>query len=178
MATLSDSEHQSLTRLLAKNEIWECIVRYARAVDRLDEDLLRTAFWPDAHDSHGHIDGTPQNFIYKWMHTQADRNVCQHFVSNHHVEFDDSGAHSETYFQVAAKQVNAGSMELLGGRYIDHFECREGEWRIATRVVILDWVCVTDASMMTARLRLRHHGTRDRQDPSYERPVHARPLLK
>jgi hypothetical protein len=62
-------------------------------------------------------------------------------------------------------------MELLGGRYLDHFEKRAGQWRIAERLVLVEWQCVTDASAMQERLSQRHRGVRGRDDPSYERPM-------
>ena len=34
----------------------------------------------------------------------------------------------------------AGSEYLVAGRYIDHYECRDGDWRITLRQYIYDWV--------------------------------------
>jgi hypothetical protein len=167
----------TIGQLSDRHEIWSCIVRYARGVDRLDEDLILSAFWPDAHDAHGHINGSPQNFLDPWLPTQKGREVSQHFVSNHFVDLDGDGAESETYFQVAIKTVDVGSMELLGGRYLDHFEKRAGQWRIAERLVLVEWQCVTDASAMQERLSQRHRGVRGRDDPSYERPMRRRQSL-
>ncbi len=33
--------------------IRECVNNYCRGVDRLDEDLMKSAYWPDATDDHG-----------------------------------------------------------------------------------------------------------------------------
>ena len=41
-----------LATLLAKQAITEVVVRYARAIDRLDEALLRSVFHPDSTHNH------------------------------------------------------------------------------------------------------------------------------
>lgn len=164
----------ALQGLLDRQAIWDCLMRYARGVDRLDAELIRSAFWPDARDSHGQMDGSPEEFIAIWMPTQATREACQHSVSNHSVELAGDEAHAETYFQVAIKNAGADTLELVGGRYLDHFTRRDGEWRVLTRLVVLDWQCEADASGMTKRLSASHKGSRDRRDPSYERPVQPR----
>jgi SnoaL-like domain len=164
-----------LEQLLDRQAIWDCLLRYARGVDRLDEDLIRSAFWPDAHDAHGQINGSPENFVSTWMPTQPARQVGQHFVSNQSVVFDDkAGADAETYFMSAGKKFGSDTLELVGGRYVDRFEKREGEWRIKTRLVLLDWQVVADASGMEQRLSRGYNGSRDRSDPSYERPLRPR----
>ena len=33
--------------------IRDTALRYCRGVDRLDEDLMKSAYWPDATDNHG-----------------------------------------------------------------------------------------------------------------------------
>jgi hypothetical protein len=33
------------------------MLREARGVDRRDEELIRSAYWGDAHDSHGQLNG-------------------------------------------------------------------------------------------------------------------------
>jgi len=160
--------------LLDRQAIWDCLMRYTRGVDRLDADLIRSAFWEDGHDSHGQMDGSPENFIETWMPTQARREACQHSVTNHAVEVDGDVADAETYFQVAIRNSGSDTLELVGGRYLDRYERRAGEWRIFTRLVVLDWQCRADASGMDRRLAGSHRGSRDRQDPSYERPVQPR----
>ncbi len=63
--------------------------------------------------------------------------------------------------------------DVLGGRYIDRFERRDGEWRIARRVLLLDWtgeLPITRAR--SARLLdVYSTGRWDREDLSYQRPL-------
>lgn len=163
-----------LQELLDRQAIWDCLMRYTRGVDRLDEELIRSAFWPDARDSHGQMDGTVEEFITTWMPTQERREACQHAVHNHTVELAGDEAHVETYFQVAIRNRGSDTLELVGGRYLDHFTRRGGQWRIGARLVVLDWQCVGDSSRMDQRLASSHRGSRDSRDPSYERPVQNR----
>ena len=43
---------EALTQLLAKQEIQEVVIRYARAIDRLDEALLQSVFHPGSIHNH------------------------------------------------------------------------------------------------------------------------------
>lgn len=167
-------ERAALTSLLDRQAIWDCMLRYARGVDRLDEDLIRSAYWADAHDSHGQLNGSIDGFLAGWLPSQPQRDVAHHFLGNHLVELDGDGANVETYFISAAKTVDSTALELVAGRYIDRFEKRGGEWRIKTRLVLLDWQCTTNASGMADRLVRSHRGSRGPDDPSYERPLRAR----
>lgn len=165
----------SLQRLLDKDAIWECVLRYTRGLDRLDIDLFRSAYWEDALTCHGSVNGSVDDFLDWWLPMQKGRETGQHAVTNHWVEFDGSdGADAETYFLASIKNLGDDAVELLSGRYVDRFEKRGGEWRIKTRVLIFDWQATADASAMGHRLALNHKGSRDKSDPSYERPVQAR----
>ncbi len=50
------------------------------------------------------------------------------------------------------------------GRYIDRFEKRGGQWRIASRVVAVEKATLLPADSGPRPARV---GRRDRQDPSY-----------
>jgi hypothetical protein len=168
-----------LARMIDRQQIWDCLLRYIRGVDRMDQDLIRSAFWEDASNSHGPVSGTVEDFIGGWYPAQATRDVSFHLVSNQQLDVDDDGivAHGETYFFAAIKQTAEDEIELVGGRYVDRYEQRGGEWRIATRVVLLDWQGMADASGMAARKAKRHVGSRDQNDPSYERPLRPREAI-
>lgn len=68
--------------------------------------------------------------------------------------------------QVAAPE---GRQDLvIGGRYLDRFECRDGEWRILDRVYALDWnqnVASTDEWETGIYDLLRTRGARTPEDP-------------
>ena len=172
-------DQEVLARLLDRQLIWDCLLRYIRGVDRMDEELIRSAFWPDATNTHGPISGSVEDFIGGWYPAQGSRDVSFHMVSNQQVELDPARAeaHAEAYFMAAIRQTDADEIEIVGGRYVDRYEKRGPEWRIGTRLVLLDWQAMADASGMAARMTKRHSGSRDRRDPSYERPLRPRPAI-
>jgi hypothetical protein len=171
-SSLGPVEITALHHVLDRQAIWDCLVRYARGVDRLDPELIRSAFWPDAHDSHGVMSGSPEEFLTKWLPTQADRETGQHFLANHTVDLHPDVAHAETYFMASMKDVGSDALRIVAGRYVDRFERRDGSWRIADRVVVLDWQCEADASGMQRALSGRVRGVRGAADPSYRHLTH------
>jgi hypothetical protein len=165
--SMTEPERVALARLVDREAISACLLRYARGVDRADPDLIRSAFWEDAHDSHGRVTGSIDNFLDFFLPRQPDRQVAQHFITNHAVQLRGGSAASEAYFMSVAKSVHATDVELVGGRYLDTFEKRGDEWRIATRLVVLDWQTIGEGAMMAARLATANLGSRTRSDPSY-----------
>lgn len=130
--------------LVDREMIRDCLYRYARGVDRADEEALRSAYWPDAHDCHGAYDGPIDGFI-EWARkvwAAKARNV--HAISNILIEFEaDTVAQVESYFialQRGPAPDGGEAQFMLAGRYCDRFEKRSEEWRIADRMVIYDWV--------------------------------------
>jgi deazaflavin-dependent oxidoreductase (nitroreductase family) len=51
--------NERLQRLLDKDEIYECWLKYCRGVDRCDADLMRQAYHEDAFEDHGGMWGRP-----------------------------------------------------------------------------------------------------------------------
>lgn len=137
------NDDRRLTELLDREAIRDCLFRYCRGVDRGDEAALRSAYWPDAVDNHGRYSGPVEGF-FQWAMSgirPESRNI--HQVSNVLIEFnDDSTAVAESYFHALQRSVGKTSVRqvLLAGRYCDLFRKRDGEWRIAERVVAFDWV--------------------------------------
>ena len=134
----------AVQQLLDREAIRECMFRYCRGIDRCDEQALRTTYWPDATDQHGPYRGSATGFIdWALKKLQAsERSV--HIISNLSITFNEpSAAAVETYFQALQRDPDAQGVQrevFLAGRYIDRFEKRDGEWRIAKRVVVYDWL--------------------------------------
>jgi hypothetical protein len=155
--------------LLDRQQILDCIHRYTRGVDRLDVELTLSAYHDDAIDSHGPFCGSPREFVEWLWPRQATRSSSQHFVMNHSVEIDGDTAHAETYWLVALRHKDVDEITFGGGRYVDRFERRGGEWRIAVRNVVAEW-----SSSLTPTPLLGEpypDGVRDSSDMSYQRPL-------
>jgi hypothetical protein len=152
-------------------EIRACLLRYARGVDRLDEDLILSAFHDDAIDIHGPVTFTPREFLAWYRSRQEGREIGQHILTNVTTDVDGDVAHCETYYVAISRAVGAADVELFGGRYIDRLDRRDGAWRIAVRVMVPEWRKSADAvdwSTLTAGAYL---GSRSRADASYHRPL-------
>ena len=165
------SNDQRLRELLDRQEILDCLHRYTRGVDRVDEELIRSAYHDDAVDFHGSVNGTVDDFLAWWLPFQPAREVSQHYVSNITIDLDGDVAHVESYFTFLQKLTGDPQMTIRGGRYADRYERRAIGWRIAVRVVISEWTYVADGAETTARLAVVNRGRRDRTDPSYARPL-------
>lgn len=129
--------------LVSTEAIRQVIFRYCRAIDRRDRQLLASVYWPDAKESRSSdFQGDSEGFL-NWVFALLDgMERTQHFIGNTLIEVDGDKARAESYFR-AYHRIRGGKAawtdEFVSGRYIDRFECRGGEWRIAERVVGLDW---------------------------------------
>ena len=109
--------------------------RYTRGMDRLDRELARSAYHDDAVDDHGGFVATVEEFLDWAFDYHAKQIRHQHYVSNHSVELDDDTAHAETYYTfVGTDRDETKPVEIVGGRYLDRFERRDGRWAIAAGV--------------------------------------------
>jgi len=135
--------------------IEESLIRYARGVDRIDVPMIKSAFWPDATDDHGTFDGRAVDFADYLGTSLRKFEATTHVLSNIHVELEGNIARVESY--VTATHVlrpEAGGFRfVVAGRYVDRFERRGDEWRIAARKLVVDWLDVPEeASAIRAHL--------------------------
>ncbi len=131
--------------LLAKQACYEVVCRYCRGIDRLDLELVRSCYHPDAKEHHPGFDGTRDDYV-AWVGQGLPRlDGTMHTIANHLIEIDGDRARGETYvnayhwgrpFDDPAKNFTTGS------RYVDTFECRDGDWRIIERTCVRSWVRV------------------------------------
>jgi hypothetical protein len=181
--------HDAVAKLCARQAILDCLMRYSRGVDRLDRELILSAYHPDAIDDHGMFVGNPVEFADWVIGMHSSTHIAhQHCLFNHSCELSGAQAHAETYFMFIGLNRTSPSFAMSGGRYIDRFEERDGRWAIASRVCVRDWTPATeppdlsDPSTLTAVsaalppevlsfMRGATQSRRDRTDPSYQRPL-------
>jgi hypothetical protein len=170
-----------------RQAIRDCLMTYCRGIDRLDRELLLSVYHPDAIDDHGVFVGSPEEFA-DWaiaMHKTTHLSH-QHCIFNYTCDLDGDVAHTESYFMFVGLNRRGNPLAMSGGRYIDRFEKRSGRWAIAARLCVRDWAPLSDtperldqASLTVAPLDARTRelmrsgaqSSRDRSDPSYERPL-------
>lgn len=167
---------RELRVLLDRQAIQDCLVRYCRGMDRLDRELLLSAYHPDAIDDHGMFVGGPEAFadFFLAFHDE-NQTATQHIITNHHCELEGDTAHCETYWLYAAMNRQGPPLSLCGGRYVDRMERREGRWAIAARKCLVDWHGAPGELGLDpdALAQLGGAGAprRSRSDASYERPL-------
>lgn len=130
-----------IQNLLDKEAIRDCLYRYCRGIDRADEAILRSAYWPDAHDRHGAYVGDVEGFFAQALPRLRCGGRGVHQISNILIELHGDIAAVESSF--LALQTNAATPAqetFLCGRYLDRFEKRQDEWRVADRTVVYDWI--------------------------------------
>jgi SnoaL-like domain len=133
---------QALRQLLDKQEITEVLYYYARGVDRSDREALGRVYWPDADDDHIVFRGAGEALI-DYLHTAVRGMRTAHRVTNVLIEFDGAtSARVESYVWAYHNMVvDVGIREdvIFGGRYLDRFEQRQNQWRVASRRLVMDY---------------------------------------
>jgi len=138
---MKDECQAELRALLDKDAIRDCLYRYCRGIDRADEELLHSVYWPDAHDSHGAYVGSAAGFIAQAVPRLRAGGRGVHQINNILIALNGDLAAVESSFLALQSQAAAPTLEtFLCGRYLDAFERRDGSWRIAARTVVYDWI--------------------------------------
>ncbi|MGE0699814.1 MAG: nuclear transport factor 2 family protein [Hyphomicrobiaceae bacterium] len=142
--------NEALQRLLDKDAIRDLMARYCRGVDRGDWEAARATYHPDAYDDHGDYKGGVDGFIAFGKARTGGATQVMHFLGECLIEFASTDvAVAETYFFTAhtlgpegKKAYGAGADGQVQisqfGRYVDRVERRNGEWRIAHRIVVFE----------------------------------------
>ncbi len=174
----------TLQQLLDRESIRDCLFRYCRGVDRADEQALRSAYWPDATDQHGAYRGSAAGFIEQALPRLRAGGRGVHHIGNVLIALDGYHADVESSFLALQTAAAVPTQEtFLCGRYLDRFEKRAGQWRIANRTVVYDWIeersrpelARPDADLFAKR---QPTGRRGESDPLYAFLSGARGLSK
>jgi hypothetical protein len=176
-------------------EIQNVLARYCRGIDRLDKELLKTVYHPDANDDHGVFNGNAYEFIEMIIPLLKDlTSGGSHMLFQSQIDVEGDRAAAETYFLAyqrmrggrskiedyfgptyAAAAAKAGTIDedheyIAGGRYVDQLTRRNGEWRIQSRIVMNEWGQCGPLRNVTDEGMIRHNirlGSTDRSDPVY-----------
>jgi len=150
-------------------------IRLARGDDRLDKDILFTAYADDAIDDHLGFCGSREEF-FEWIWDSHKRSIetTLHHTTNQTCEFIDADtAITETYWIFTGPLLD-GSNSIAFGRYLDRVERRPEGWRIAFRYATIDGCCNIPGAPIPFRWapdRLANGvPSQTREDPSYRRP--------
>ena len=158
----------------AEKQIVDCLLSYTRGIDRLDPDAILAAFHPGALLEGYQVDALVpiEDFALPVIERLRKRySSTQHRLSNTKIDFNDDGAIAESYILAyhvqPADEDNPERLWTFSGRYIDYFEDRDGQWRIAKRFLRADWTRIEtiDEKMPNKFIA----GSRNESDPIYGR---------
>lgn len=168
-----------LAEIVDRHEIYQVMLRYGRGLDRVDNELALSCYWDDATEDHGQFVGRPRDFV-PWADGTTLRFLStQHAILNHFCDLQGNDAYCESYYQFTGMSREGPHFGSVG-RYIDHFQKRNGEWRIANRVTIIDGGYDLPRAqhapdpLDSYSAEFPCQASRDRSDVSYHRPPRPR----
>ncbi|MET0546572.1 MAG: nuclear transport factor 2 family protein [Caulobacterales bacterium] len=189
-------EATRLREVCDRQEIEYKVRLYCRAIDRLDVNLLKSLYHPDGIDLHGNFEGNAHDFADFIMKRIAELTTYGfHSTTQSVIDIEGDIAAAETtyiayhrigagwgpistYFgeTYAAAAKAAGTLDRehensCGGRYLDRFERRNGEWKIAKRRITNEWNRNGPTSSIYTEGEMKHFdlpGARDKTDPVYD----------
>jgi hypothetical protein len=152
---------ERLEILESKEHIRAAIARFSKGVDRTDPTQTHKTMWPDARLILQHVEGTAKDFVDRVFgeYFETVFHGTHHMVGNTIIDLDGDTAHTETYALVhhrsyptpesnaammGSQNIPAGGENkqfelIIGLRYLDHFERRDGVWKIVERRIVFDW---------------------------------------
>lgn len=195
-----DSDLEARLRLaLDRQDIEHVLKLYCRAIDRCDIDLLKSIYHPDGTDDHGSFSGNAMDFADFIIPALREGIVDGvHTVTHCTIEVEGDFATSESYYwayqrahggeaavtaffgpDYTARCKADGSIDqyhdyYCGGRYIDLFERRDGQWKVLRRKITNEWNDIRPSTRITDQgsvALFNLPGARDRSDPVYQNRV-------
>jgi hypothetical protein len=154
-------------------EILDCVANQARGHDRHDAELMTSVLHDDGVDEHGPV-VNPGPEYGEWANKTHAAAFLDHLhnITTHTCEIDGDVAHCESYVIGTFRGRDDKTIALMGGRYLDRLERRDGVWKIAVRRCTIEWALTGDASLLNSgAFKGFIKGTWDKSDLSYTRPL-------
>ena len=143
MAGVTELTDTALRQLADRVAVHDVLMRYTRGIDRRDWELVRSCYHNDAYDDHAAYQGDRDGFVEWVARSLPHFEYTMHFIGNQLIEVDGDVAHAESYCVAYHRRAATGDEPeqdlIMGLRYVDRLERRNGEWRIAHRVCAMDW---------------------------------------
>ena len=139
---MSEPSTKEIQEFVDRQAIHQVMMRYCHGVDRCDVEMLKTSFWEDGACLYGGQESNAMDWSEGTVAALSTMVRTFHSVSNYLIDLDGDTATSETYctayHQLRGEDGSLTDM-IVGGRYLDRHEKRNGEWRIAYRHYVHDW---------------------------------------
>jgi len=149
---MSDSvTDTAVSALIDRQAIVDLTIAYAWFLDHGPHADLATVFTPDAYALLGGEECSGADAIIDRVDRALTRlTISQHIVGNHQVAIDGDTATCRCYFhaQHVMHGTEGGDNYIVAGRYDDQLVRTPQGWRIAHRVLTVDW---TDGNQAVVR---------------------------
>lgn len=156
-----------------RQAILDCVNNQSRGHDRHDLELMASVYFDDAVDEHGPVAKSGPE--YGEYANDAHSSIFidhLHNITTHTCEIDGDVAHAESYVIGTMRVRDHRTVALIGGRYLDRLERRDGVWKIALRRCTIEWTMNGDTSAISeGGFAGFIKGTWGTDDPSYARPM-------
>jgi len=130
----------TLQRLSDEADCRSVLMRYGPAVDWRDREALEALFWPDADVDLGFFRGRGSEAAV-FLIENAGRSLRRcHITSSVNLRVDGDRAYAESCAVTRAVSLGAEYdlvSHLFVGRYLDRLDRRGGQWRLASRLYLL-----------------------------------------
>lgn len=171
MTIANEQQRAALCALRDKQAIAHNLANHARGIDRADAELLAAVYHPDAGADYGFFNGPAAQMVSTLVEMQRQSPVTLHRPANVWIRTQGDRAVSESYViaYMEAGAPGSATQSLIGGRYLDRHEWRDGGWRISHRTYVLDWninrpstANFVEATLSSGRfVPMGAHGNRD-----------------
>jgi hypothetical protein len=151
-----------------EREITAALHRYCRGIDRMEAELIRSAYHEDGFDDHGDLfrGGVADYIGWVLPFLGARFASTMHTLSNITITVTGDAAAVESYLIAYHVTADHRSLRVFGARYCDEFTRRpEVGWRIWRRRLVPEWQ--VEHSALVAIPPGTAAAARDRSDPSY-----------
>jgi hypothetical protein len=140
--THMDAVSLDVNRMIGREQIRDCIARLARGEDRRDAGLISACHWPDSTSDYGVWAGNFDEYLAWVVPGSPAIPVTQHVLGQSVIDLADGTARVETHVTTYHRVITGeGARDtVIGGRYLDLLENRDGDWRIIKRVMLYDWL--------------------------------------
>ena len=160
-----------LQELFDRQQLYDVLARYCRGADSRNPAMIKDCYWPEAVDDHGVMTGNAHEFVDATQEGMAHMFLnTRHMLGQVYYDINGDRAQVESYLIAYHRVVNNPvAIEMLfgstyleehrdaetdshdflgGGRYLDEFERRNGEWRIIRRIATSEWEITQPASLI------------------------------
>jgi len=145
---MTQDRNAAIDALLDREALRDIAMRYSRAIDRRDPELLASVYHDDAIDDHGTVFcDSAARFVAQQSTVMAPFELTAHYICNTSYRLDGDSADGELYFIAYHRTHDPDAKHIIvSGRYLDNYARRNGEWRIAHRRLVWDSFLTLDVA--------------------------------